>query len=227
MHLIGRALIAALFLLSGSSSEAGSIQGEVKFTGAPPKSNRIRVTKDQDYCGEFIPNETYLVGPAGGLKNAVVFLDRAPAKPAPSLKERVLENSGCRFAPRILAMMKGEKLVTRNSDAKLHIVHSYLEKRTVFNVSLPFRGHALEVGRRIDKPGILQVNCDTHAWMRAYIHVFDHPFFAVSDERGSFAISDVPPGRYTLRVWHEQAGTQAREVAVPDKDGLKTEFEFR
>jgi len=124
-------------------------------------------------------------------------------------------------------MIKGEKLITKNSDAKLHIVHSYLDKRTVFNVSLPFRGHTLEVTRRIDKTGVLQVNCDTHAWMRGYIHVFDHRYFAVSDERGSFAISDVPPGKYTLKAWHEKAGVQAREVTVPDQGEVKIDFEFR
>lgn len=227
MHLLRTVLIISALLASGSVVEAGSIHGEVKFTGALPKSNKIKVTKDQDYCGEFIPDETYRVGAAGTLKNVVVFLDKAPPKAAPSGKEHILENSGCRFVPRILAMIKGEKLITKNSDAKLHIVHSYLDKRTVFNVSLPFRGHTLEVGRRIDKTGVLQVNCDTHAWMRGYIHVFDHPYFAVSDERGNFMIPDIPPGRYTLKAWHEKAGTQAREITVPDRGELKIDFEFK
>ena len=227
MYLLITVLIVTALLASGSNAEAGSIHGEISFAGTLPESNRIKVTKDQDYCGEFIPDETYLVGAAGTLKNVVVFLDKAPATPAPWGKEHILENSGCRFVPRILAMMKGERLVTKNSDTKLHIVHSYLDKRTVFNVSLPFRGHTLEVTRRIDKMGILQVNCDTHAWMRGYIHVFDHPYFAVSEERGSFTIPDVPPGRYILKAWHEMAGTQAREVTVPDQGKVKIDFEFR
>lgn len=227
MYLLRTVLIVTALLASGSVAEADSIQGEVKFTGALPKSNRIKVTKDQDYCGEFIPDETYLVGAAGTLKHVVVFLDKAPPKAAPSGKEHILENSGCRFVPRILAMIKGEKLITKNSDTKLHIVHSYLDKRTVFNVSLPFRGHTLEVTRRIDKTGVLQVNCDTHTWMRGYIHVFDHPYFAVSDERGSFTIPDVPPGRYSLKAWHEKAGIQAREITVPDRGEVQVDFEFK
>lgn len=227
MYLLITVLIISALLASGSVAEAGSIHGEISFTGALPKSNRIKVTRDQDYCGESILDETYLAGAAGVLKNVVVFLDKAPPKAARSGKEHILENSGCRFVPRILAMIKGEKLITKNSDAKLHIVHSYLDKRTVFNVSLPFRGHALEVGRRIDKTGVLQVNCDTHAWMRGYIHVFDHPYFAVSDEQGSFTIPDVPPGKYTLKAWHEKAGVQAREVTVPDQGKVKIDFEFR
>ncbi len=227
MNPLGIVLIATVLFVSGPPMEAGSIQGEVKFTGSIPGLSRIKVTKDQDYCGEAIPDETYLVNPIGGLKNAVVFLEQAPANATPSRKEHILNNSGCRFAPRVLAMIKGERLIIKNSDPKLHIVHSYLDKRTVFNLSLPFRGHTIEITRKIDKAGILQVNCDTHAWMRGYIHVFDHPFFAVSDEQGSFTIPDVPPGKYTLKAWHEGGGVQSREIAVLDKDVFKTDFEFK
>jgi len=227
MNLLRIVLIVTVLLVSGSPIEAGSIQGEVKFTGSLLGPRKIKVTKDQDYCGEAIPDETYLVNSIGGLKNAVVFLEQTPANAVPSRKEHILNNSGCRFVPRVLTMIKGEKLIVKNSDLKLHIVHAYLDKRTVFNLSLPFRGHTIEITRKIDKAGILQVNCDTHAWMRGYIHVFDHPFFAVSDEQGSFTILDVPPGRYSLRAWHEGAGIQSKEVIVTDKGEFKIDFEFK
>ena len=227
MNLLGIVLVATTLFAAGSTVEAGSIQGEVKFTGPLPKLSRIKTTKDQDYCGEAIADETYLINSNGGLKNAVVFLEQAPANAVPARKERILENSGCRFVPRVLALMKGEKLIMKNNDPKLHIAHSYLDKRTVFNLSLPFRGHGIEITRKIDKAGILQVNCDTHAWMRGYIHVFDHPYFAVSDEQGSFAISDVPPGKYTLKAWHERTGVQSQEITVPEKGELKVGFEFK
>lgn len=220
-------MAATTLFAAGSAVEASFIQGEVKFSGSLPKLNRIKVTKDQDYCGEAIADETYLVDSNGGLKNAVVFLEQAPANAVPARKERILENSGCRFVPRVLAMMKGERLIIKNNDPKLHIAHSYLDKRTVFNLSLPFRGQAIEITRKIGKAGILQVNCDTHAWMRGYIHVFDHPYFAVSDEQGSFAIADIPPGKYTLKAWHEKAGVQSKEVTVPEKGELKVGFEFK
>ncbi len=218
--------LALSFLSILPCAEAASIWGEVKFTGPLPKLSRIKVTKGQDYCGEAIPDETYLVNSIGGLKNAVLFLEQAPASAAPARKEHMLENSGCRFVPRVLAIMKGEKLFVKNSDPKLHIVHSYLDKRTVFNLSLPFRGHTMDITRKINKAGILQVNCDTHAWMRGYIHIFDHPFFAVSDEQGSFTIPDVPPGKYTLKAWHEEVGIQSREITVNTEE-LKIGFEFK
>ena len=219
-------MAAATLFATGSTIEASSIQGEVKLSGSLAKLNRIKVTKDQDYCGETIADETYLVNSNGGLKNAVVFLDQAPTNAVPARKERILENSACRFTPRVLAMMKGERLVIKNNDPKLHITHSYLDKRTVFNLSLPFRGQAIEITRKIDKAGILQVNCDTHAWMRGYIHVFDHPFFAVSDEQGGFTIPDLPPGKYTLKAWHEGAGVQTGKIEVVGEGETKIQFEF-
>lgn len=217
----------AVLLAVQSIAYAGSVTGEVRLSGEFSHRPPIKVSKDQDYCGQTIPNESYLVGPGGGLKNAVVYVEK-PVPPAPLLEERqrLLENSGCRFAPRILAMRLGEKLVVKNSDLKLHIVHAYFEKRTVFNLSLPFRGQRLEVTQRLTQPGLLQVNCDTHNWMRAYIHVFDHPFFSVTDERGNFSIADLPPGRYILKAWHEEAGIRSGEVVVPEAGEATMNFEF-
>lgn len=221
--------LGAVLLAFHPSAQAGSITGEVKFAGELPHRPPIKVTKDQDYCGQTVPDESYLVGPGFGVKNVVVYIDN-PSRPAGTPvgeKERLLENRGCRFAPRILAMRLGEKLVVKNNDLKLHIVHSYAEKRTLFNLSLPFRGQKLEVTHRIKEAGLLQVNCDTHNWMRAYIHLFDHPFFTVTDEHGSFAIADIPPGRYRVKAWHEEAGIRSGEIVVPEAGEATMNFEFR
>jgi len=106
------------------SADAGSIVGDVKFTEAPPQLQPIRVTKDQDYCGETLPNETYLIHANGALKNVVVFIESAPAgKPANAQKENFLYNDGCRYAPHVLAFQKGERLRVKSHDPKLHIPH--------------------------------------------------------------------------------------------------------
>ena len=219
--------IAALTFKAIEPANAGTISGEVKFTDAPPKLPPVVVSKDQDYCGETLPNETYAIDSAGGLKNVVVFLENAPAKiPANTEKLNVIENSGCRYAPRIYAMQKGERLQIKNADPKLHIPHSYLQERTVFMLSLPFKNTTLEATQKIREAGILKLVCDTHAWMLGYIHVFDHPYFAVTDERGMFSIPNVPPGTYTLRAWHEDAGVKVREMTVSETGDAKTIFGF-
>ncbi len=97
-------------------------------------------------------------------------------------------------------MRKGDRLIVKNSDPKLHIAHSHLDWRAVFTLSMPFRGTSLDATQKIRQLGILQVHCDTHAWMQAYIHVFDHPFFAVTDERGAFSMTNIPAGKYIPKV---------------------------
>ena len=219
-------LIGSLSLAS-EQTRAGTISGEVKFTDVQPKLSPIKVSKDQDYCGEILPNETYLIDANGGLKNVVVFLEAAAvASAADPQKLNQVENNGCVYAPRIIAMRKGERLRIRNADPKLHIPHSYLQEKTVFMLSLPFKNTVLEATQKIREPGVLKLVCDTHAWMLGFIHVFDHPYFAVTDERGSFFIENIPPGTYTLKAWHEDGGIRTQEIIVSEAGEVLANFEF-
>jgi hypothetical protein len=220
-------LIGACSQLPLAEASAGSITGAVRFTDDPPSTSVVKVSKDQDYCGEILPNETYFIASNGGMGNVVVFLETAPAgTAADAQKENLLTNTGCSYSPRILAMQKGERLRVKNNDPKLHIPHSYLDQRTVFNLSLPFRGTSLDATKKIRQSGIMKVVCDTHAWMLAYIHVFDHPFFAVTDASGTFTIPNVPPGTYILKAWHEDAGIRIQEITVPENEDTRVSFEF-
>ena len=224
---ISTALAGTLFLATVTGTNAGSITGEIKLVDAPPRLPLVKVTKDQDYCGETLPNETYLIDPNGGIKNVVVFLETASATTAADQQKlNVIENTGCRYAPRILAMQKGERLRVRNADPKLHIPHSYLNEKTVFMLSLPFRNTILDATQKIREPGIMKLVCDTHAWMLGYVHVFDHPFFAVTDERGAFSIVNIPAGTYTLKAWHEDAGVRSQEIIVSESGDVQAIFEF-
>jgi hypothetical protein len=206
---------------------AGSIMGEVKFTDTPPKLQPVKVTKDQDYCGETLPNETYLIEANGGLKHVVVFIESAPpGTPADAQKENFLYNDGCRYAPRVMAMQRGEKLKIKSNDPKLHVPHAYLGDRTVFNLSLPFKNTTIDTTAKIRQPGILKIVCDTHAWMLGFIHVFDHPFFAVTNEQGLFSIPDLPAGNYVLKAWHEDGGLKSQEITVSETGEIRANFEF-
>ncbi len=220
-------LVTAFSTLVYTAAFAGSIIGEVRFTDDPPAMPTVKVSKDQDYCGETLPNETYLIGSDGGLQNVVVFIETLPSMGlGDPQKENILNNTGCRYSPRILALQKGERLRVKNNDPKLHVPHSYQEDRTVFNLSLPFKGTVIDATSRIRQAGVLKVVCDTHAWMLAYVHVFDHPYFAVTDERGMFTISDLPAGTYVLKAWHEDAGVRTQEIIVPEAGDIRTTFEF-
>jgi hypothetical protein len=220
------ALSAILLLLNSPLiSEAATIVGVVHFNGPTPSLRPIQVSKDQDYCGQTLPDESLLISGAGGLKNVVVSIDAPAIRPAFSTKINYFDTNGCSFVPRVSAMMLGERLVLKNSDPKLHIAHSYLDKITVFNVAVPFKNHQMELTKKILKAGLLDLNCDTHAWMHGYIHVFEHPFFAVTSETGTFAIPNVPAGRYALKSWHEKAGVQTTEIAVPEEGEIVVNVE--
>jgi Polysaccharide lyase family 4, domain II len=220
-------ILVAVYFVAAANVDAGTITGDVTFVDSPPKIAPVKVTKDQDYCGETLPDESYLVDANGGLKNVVVFLETAqPAIPADPQKLNVIENSGCRYAPRVLAMQKGERLRVKNNDPKLHIPHSYLNEKTVFMLSLPFKNTVLEATQKIRDAGILKLVCDTHPWMLGFVHVFDHPFFAVTDDKGAFSIPNVPAGTYTLKAWHEDAGVRSHEVVVAESGNVRVNFEF-
>jgi hypothetical protein len=224
---IAKQLLIALLLITPTSAYSGSITGEVRFIGATPKLPSVVVSKDQDYCGDSLPNETYLIDPNGRLQNAVVFLEASPAGlPSDAQKLNLIENNGCRYFPRISAMQKGERLRVKNNDPKLHIPHSYLKEKTIFMLSLPFKNTTLDATQKIREPGVLKLVCDTHAWMLGYIHVFEHPYFAVSDEKGAFTITNVPAGRYTLHAWHEDAGVRTQEITIPESSQTTADFEF-
>jgi hypothetical protein len=220
-------IVFSTTFLTFNVTNAGTITGEVKFVDSPPNLLPTKVTKDRDYCGETLPNETYLIEASGGLKNVVLFIDSPPSgKPVDPQKENLLYNDGCRYAPRVLALQKGEKLRVRSHDPKLHIPHGYLGERTVFNLSLPFKNTTIDATAKIREVGIMKVVCDTHAWMLGFVHVFDHPFFAVTNEQGVFSISDLPSGSYVLKAWHEDGGIRTQEITIPDSGDVRVVFEF-
>jgi hypothetical protein len=225
-RLLRTTFISLLVILNSAALHSATITGEVKLTGERPSLVPVKVSKDQDYCGETLANETYLVDSAGGLRNVVVFVESAPLVAADPKKLNMIENNGCRYAPRVSAMQKGERLSIKNNDPKLHIPHSYLKSKTVFMLSLPFKNTALEATNKIREPGILKLVCDTHAWMLGFIHVFDHPYFAITDDQGVFTIPNVPPGSYTLKAWHEEVGIVSQQIIVAEDADARVFFEL-
>jgi hypothetical protein len=220
-------LLLQLQFTTADVASAGSVVGEVRYIDSPPKLVPVKVSKDQDYCGEILTNETYLIDANGGLKNVVVFLEgRLAITASDPQKLNTIENTGCRYEPRVIAMQKGERLRVRNNDPKLHIPHSYLNEKTVFMLSLPFRNSILDATQKIRESGVHKLVCDTHAWMLGFVHVFDHPYFAVTDAKGFFSIPNIPAGTYSLKAWHEDAGVRTHEVIISETGEVRANFEF-
>ncbi|MGH7377618.1 MAG: hypothetical protein ACREKK_09395 [Candidatus Methylomirabilales bacterium] len=197
--------LAAAVALAGAAPPAeppGSIAGRVTFSGPVPPEEFLVVTKDVPVCGARLPAERLVVGSEGGLANAVVFLEAwsGPPPPPPTAPPTV-DNRGCQFVPRVVAAQVGTTLAVRNSDPLLHNLRALLDDRPVLNVVLTIRGQVTE--RRLRRSGVQRLRCDVHPHMEGHLLVFDHPGFAVTDASGLFRIAGVPPGRYTVKAWHE------------------------
>lgn len=196
-------------------------EGRVVHRGDPPPAKRASVFRDKHVCGETQPDLSVLVSKDGGLANVVVWVDAKPSTDAPPATPVVMDQRDCRYVPRVVAARVGQKLAVLNSDRVLHNSHSYRGEETVFNVAFPFRN-----GRReyvMDEPGMLRLTCDAgHDWMAGYVHVFEHPWFAVTSSDGRFALPALPPGKHVLRAWHEKLGEKTVEVEA----GKRVEIAF-
>jgi len=202
----------ALAYVEGSVPDAATLVGRVRFAGEPVKGEPIPVRKNADVCGETKPFEALVVGPNKGVKNTVIYLEAVERGKKPADFE--LDNTKCLFVPHVSAVMAGAKVRIKNGDPILHNTHGFHDKVTVFNVALPYRDQVVDITQRIKKAGVIDVQCDAHTHMRAWIVVRDNPYFAVTDDTGQFRIGEVPPGRYKVVAWHE-----GWVVTGKDKDG--------
>jgi hypothetical protein len=204
-------------LLAGPALAAGSIQGTVKIVKPAPAAPPLPVVKDGAVCGKEAPNDLVVADKSGGLANVVVFLKdvKVAGKPAP-VANAALDQRQCRYFPHVQALTVGTQLSLMNNDAILHNVHANETNMTVFNVAMPIKGQKLPIPMR--KPGLMKLQCDAgHTWMSGYVYVFDHPYYAVTDEKGAFTIKDVPPGDYTVELWHEAPDGQGSGVRTTSK----------
>jgi hypothetical protein len=215
-------LAAARPLAAGS---AGTVAGTVRLAGNAPARPALQVFKNQEICGESVPDDRLIIGPAGGVRYAVVTLDgvRGGRKPERDAT-LVLDNRACRFDPHVQVAEVGQWLLLRNSDPVLHNADARLGKETLFNV-------ALTPGREARKPlaraGLVAITCDVrHTWMSAFVDVAAHPYHTVTDVYGASEIRDVPPGKYTLRVWHEELGTREEPLAVTEGETVTADVTY-
>jgi len=130
----------------------------------------------------------------------------------------------CRFEPTVQVIRAGSIDIV-NSDPVLHNTHGYYGKRTAFNVALPNQGQRIK--KELERPGAVKVDCDSHGWMLAWIHVADSPYYALTGKDGSFSITDVPPGEYTLVATHDYTGDNTVPVTVKPNDALKVPIELK
>jgi len=194
-------------------TNGGTISGRVRVSGDVPHLPPQPVFKEKDVCGDAMPDQRLVVGAGGALANVVVALANiTQGKPVPRDRVVMLDNVKCAFVPHVLSASVGQMLKIHNSDPFLHDAHALLGARTLFNVAIP---KGVTVRKPLAYPGLVHLNCNVrHTWMHAYLYVAEHPYHAVTGADGTFRLDDVPPGTYTLTVWHELLGSKDRAVTV-------------
>lgn len=194
------------------AGKPGIAAGKVTLAGPYRKPAPLPVFKNRSFCGAAVTNETLLVDPAGGVRNAVVVFEPLGGTTRPKPARLILDNTNCAFTPHVQVAPIGSELLLKNSDPILHTVHARLGGATLFNVGLP---RWRERTKLLDRAGPIRIDCDVlHTWMSAVIMVVETPFIAVTDDAGRFTIDALPPAEYKMTIWHERLGVQVRTVST-------------
>jgi hypothetical protein len=197
-------------------TNGGTISGTVKWSGPAPHAPTFPITKDPLICDPDSTKtrdlERLIVGPQGGVANTIVYLKNITSGKALELPEqrRHLNQKQCRYIPHILLVPQNATLSMMSSDATLHTIH--MDGAATFNLPFPFTDRVIT--RAISTPGLVNLRCNGgHVWMNAEMMVVSHPYYAVTEESGSFEFTDVPPGTYQLVAWHEGWNLLGKEHA--------------
>ncbi len=201
-------VITSLSFLIGltASLTAGDLVGTVKYEGKTPKRKALRMDSDP-VCGaahqEKVYNESFIVDDKGNFANVLIFLTDVNYEGSVPEDPAIVDQKGCMYAPHVSGVVAGQEVKILNSDPTIHNIHGLPKVNKEFNFGMPktVKEKTISFDKAED---VFVVKCDVHPWMKSYIQVFNHPFFAVSSSDGSFKISDIPPGTYNIVAWQEK-----------------------
>ena len=218
--------LLALLLVSTATAIAADVSGVIKLDGPQPKRPPLPLTPESRklYEGRPYPrDEVEMVNEKREIQNVFVYIQKGlPAGktyPVPK-KPALLDQQRSMFRPRVQGLFVGQDFAMRNSDPIIHNVRSLSQENRPFNIAQPACTPD-RLKRFSVKEGPIELRCDFHRWMRAYIFVMEHPFFAITDAKGRFHIKNLPPGEYTLATWHESFGNNKQIIKV-GVDGLNS-----
>jgi hypothetical protein len=210
--------------VSAQGGEWGTIKGRITWSGAkiPPQAVLTLPDNNQGVpaCikannGKLPPDETWIVNKDNkGIKNTFVWLADVDKKPLPlhpnlqalKVKQIEIDQPACHFVPHALALREGQILLVKNS-ANFQHNFKYAGSPSTTNSGnfIVPAGGQVPVKLETDRLPI-KIECTIHPWMNGWARVFNHPYFAVTDENGNFEIKDAPAGNYRLMIWHGSAG---------------------
>jgi plastocyanin len=200
---------------SAAARTNGTIRGRVEVRPAPPDHERRPNAGEVSMPPAHDPTDR---------RRSVVYLDPAPQPAFDPREERRarMDQKNETFVPHVLAIGAGTTVDFPNNDRTYHNVFS-LSKTKSFDLGRYAAGRSKAV--RFDRPGIVRVFCDIHSHMSAFILVFAHRYFAMTDDEGRYRLDNVPPGTYNIVAWNESVPQESRRVVVPESgDDVETNF---
>ena len=204
--------------------KGGELSGTIKFKGEPPVNPAHKVLHNPEYCGESVTDETFLINSENrGIQNVVLSIEDIDRGKKHTPETVVLENHKCHFVPHILTGMVGDSYEIKNSDPVLHNTHLRFEGATVLNVAMPPNGK--NIIKPLTQAGVINAKCDAHTFMTGAIVVTKNPYFSVTDKNGGYQISDIPPGHYKLKIWHEGLPVKEKEISIKPNEKVNLSME--
>lgn len=211
---------------------AATVTGKIAFEGTAPKPEAVKTDADpkckEMHAGQPLMSTPVAVNANNTLKYVLVYVKGGlEGKKFPVPSEPVeINQQGCEYHPHVFGIRAGQKLLIKNSDPTLHNIHARPSANAEFNVGQPNQN--MTTTKQFDKAEVpVPFRCDVHSWMNAFAGVFDHPFFAVTGDDGTFSLKGLPPGTYTIAAWQEKLGTQEMSVTVAAKETKDVTLTFK
>jgi hypothetical protein len=244
--------IVAVSAASAGAADWATVKGQIVFPDSKPipKREALNVTQDKDHClskGDIL-DESVIVNPKNrGVKNVVVWLrpadkdpkakftkdqinpDDAKRKPA----EVVIEQPCCMFVARVTTARPGDTLIVKNGAPVAHNFFWASSNNGEYNVTVPKMEKWTMPEKIVAEGPPIQFKCTIHGWMTGYVRIFEHPYYAMTDENGKFEIKNAPVGKFRIVYWHEngfRGGAEGRfgdeiEIKGPTTEMKPTEFD--
>jgi plastocyanin len=210
---------------------AGAVSGMVTLDGPAPKKRKVPMDAEPICAKQHasaVMDEEVVTGAKGELANAVVYVkDGLGSRVFETPKEPVvMDQKGCLYVPHVLAVQTNQPVKFMNSDPTTHNVHPVPTNNRDWNKSQgPGSEPIVESFAREEVA--IPVKCNVHPWMKSYIAVFKHPYFQVTGKDGSFTLKNLPPGEYTIAVWHGTLGTSEQKVTLGAKETKSVAFALK